>query len=83
MKNYITYILYSESINKYYTGSTSKKVEERLKRHNSNHKGYTGKAKDWEVLYVKMFGTISESRKLEKEIQKRGAKRYILAKQED
>jgi putative endonuclease len=39
------YILYSEILDSYYVGATSN-VEERLKSHLQNHKGYTSKAKD-------------------------------------
>ena len=41
------YILFSETLNKYYVGSTVGLIEERLKKHLSDHMGYTGKAKDW------------------------------------
>ena len=39
--NYTTYILYSKSNEGYYTGSTSMPIDQRLKRHNSNHRGYS------------------------------------------
>ncbi|WP_207422150.1 GIY-YIG nuclease family protein [Desertivirga brevis] len=38
---YIVYILYSSSLNKYYIGSTSN-LPERLRKHNTKHKGFTG-----------------------------------------
>ncbi len=72
-----TYILYSESLGKYYTGSTSKTIEERLAYHRGNHKGYTSSAKDWRVIYAQETETISESRDLEKRIKKRGAQRFL------
>ncbi|RLD36252.1 MAG: hypothetical protein DRI74_09440 [Bacteroidetes bacterium] len=40
MKFYF-YILHSQKLNKYYIGSTQN-LEERLRKHNSNHKGFTG-----------------------------------------
>ena len=49
------YILYSKSQDKYYSGYTSSKLNERLRKHNSNHKGYTGKADDWEVVYYETY----------------------------
>jgi len=77
MKTFTTYIIYSKTIDKFYTGSTSMDVVERLYRHNCNHNGFTGKANDWNVVYKSAFRTIEESRKLESQIKKRGAKRYI------
>ena len=53
-----TYIIYSETIEKYYVGSTSMNLFERLKRHNSNHKGFTGRTNDWVVVYQNNHLTI-------------------------
>ena len=53
---------------KYYIGSTSD-VENRLKKHLSNHKGYTSKAKDWIVVYKEEFRTKSEALFREREIK--------------
>ena len=55
MMDCITYILFSEAINKYYVGSTCGKIDERLRKHNSNHIGFTGKASDWKVVYFETF----------------------------
>ncbi|MCX2745893.1 GIY-YIG nuclease family protein [Mangrovivirga sp. M17] len=38
---YYCYILYSVKLDKYYVGHTGDELVERLRRHNSNHKGYT------------------------------------------
>lgn len=65
-----TYILYSKSIDKYYIGSTSGDVIERLKKHLSNHRGFTGKAKDWELVFSEDFDTLEASRKREFQIKK-------------
>ena len=51
---YFVYILYSPFLNSYYIGSC-KDVEERLKKHLANHKGYTGRAKDWQIMYTEKF----------------------------
>ncbi len=48
------YIIYSNSINRYYVGVTSD-IESRIKKHNSNHKGFTGRANDWELKYSEEF----------------------------
>ena len=51
---YFTYVLYSVSINSYYVGYTSD-LEKRLSKHNTNHLGFTGRAKDWNIVYVEEF----------------------------
>ncbi|CAA9203262.1 hypothetical protein FLA105534_04530 [Flavobacterium bizetiae] len=43
------YILYSKTLNQYYLGHTSEGLDERLRKHLSNHSGFTGKAKGWIV----------------------------------
>src|SRR5690606_16230872 len=57
----ICYILYSSSLDKFYIGHTTEPIEERLRKHLSNHKGFTGKAKDWEVVYKEFFITKGEA----------------------
>jgi putative endonuclease len=49
------YILFSPSAGKYYVGHTTESVSERLRKHNSNHKGYTGKFNDWNIVYIEEF----------------------------
>jgi len=51
---YHFYIIYSPKLNKYYYGHTSSLVD-RIKKHNSNHKGWTGKANDWKYVYTEVF----------------------------
>ena len=63
------YILFSKSKNKYYIGSTSN-LEERLNKHNSNHKGFTGNTNDWEVVYSEKFESTQEARLRESQIKK-------------
>ncbi len=67
--HYNTYILYSKILDKYYVGITADNLAERLRRHNSNHKGFTGKANDWEIVYVENFCSKTDSHKREKEIK--------------
>ena len=51
MNEFIVYILFSQPAEKYYVGFTGDYLDERLRRHNSEHKGFTGQAGDWEVVY--------------------------------
>jgi putative endonuclease len=67
---YYTYILFSEELNKYYVGSTRDEIQERLRRHNSNHKGFTGGIGDWEIKYFEIFDELPKTRKRELQIKK-------------
>ena len=64
-----TYILYSQFNNKYYIGYSADDLEERLRRHNSNHKGYTGQAADWKIVHKEFFHSKSEALAREREIK--------------
>lgn len=72
-----TYIIHSDSLNKFYSGSTTQNLDDRIYKHNLKHAGFTGKANDWKVVYSKEFSEISEARSLEKRIKKNGAKRFL------
>jgi putative endonuclease len=64
------YILYSTTIEKFYIGHSSEPLEERLRKHLSNHKGFTSKAKDWEIVYSEDFPDKSMAYKRELEVKK-------------
>ena len=49
------YILYSPFLNKYYIGHTGDTIAERVRRHNTNHKGFTGGIGDWKVVYMELL----------------------------
>jgi len=63
------YIVYPKSLDKFYTGSSSGSLNERLRRHLSNHSGFTSRAKDWEIFYFETFENITSARKRENEIK--------------
>ena len=63
------YILYSESLNKYYIGHSCENLQERLRKHLSNHKGFTSKTKDWIIIYIESFNSKTEAYKRELEIK--------------
>jgi len=65
---YFVYILFSETINKFYVGHTSN-LSERLRKHNSNHKGFTGNANDWKIMYQEIFESKNDASKREREIK--------------
>ena len=63
------YVLFSVELNCFYVGSTRGSLEERLRRHLSEHKGYTAKAKDWKVVYDEYFEMYVEAYRREKHIK--------------
>jgi putative endonuclease len=76
--NHHLYILYSSGLDKFYIGSTSMTVEERLKKHNTNHKGFTGNANDRIIAYVEDFTTKELAMRREQEIKKWKSKNAIM-----
>ncbi|HRD37695.1 MAG TPA: GIY-YIG nuclease family protein [Bacteroidia bacterium] len=65
----IVYILYSNGMNKYYVGFTTDELRERIRKHNTNHKGFTGGKGDWELRYFESYPTKSEAIMREKQIK--------------
>ena len=65
---FYTYILFSNTINKFYVGA-SENPEERLKKHNAKNKGFTNQANDWQIVFLKSFETKSEALAYEKQIK--------------
>ena len=49
---FIVYIIYSLYKDCYYIGFTADAIEERLRKHNTNHKGFTGGIGDWELTHL-------------------------------
>jgi putative endonuclease len=74
--NYI-YILHSKILKKFYIGHTAESLEERLRKHLSDHSGFTSKAKDWRIVYFEEFETKSLAYKRELEIKKWKSARRI------
>jgi putative endonuclease len=62
------YILYSESLKKYYIGSTND-IMGRKRRHLSNHRGFTATAKDLQLVYSEKHLTRKDALKREKQIK--------------
>ncbi len=71
------YILYSLSLDRYYIGHTCELIEERLRKHLSDHSGFTGKAKDWKVVFTEPFSSKSEAYAREREIKSWKSKKRI------
>ena len=64
------YILYSPTKSRYYIGYTTESLDERLRKHNSNHKGFTGQVHDWEIVYFEAFDTGQDASSREREVKK-------------
>jgi len=75
---FYVYILYSKLIDTYYVGYTSMELNERLRRHLSSHKGFTGRVKDWEVIYYESYEHKTKAILREQEIKKWKSKVKII-----
>ncbi len=76
MAYFYCYILYSKTLDKYYVGYSADIVG-RLKKHNKNHKGFTGAAHDWEIVYHEKFETKQAALIRESQIKKWKSRRKI------
>ncbi len=74
---YQVYILHSSTLDRYYVGFTGDELEERLRRHNSAHKGYSSASNDWKIVYKEVFSSKTEAMKREKDIKNRKSRKYI------
>ena len=72
------YILYSATLDTYYVGCSGD-VPGRLEKHLYDHKGFTGRAKDWELKYTEEFDLRAEALKRELQI-KRWKSRAMIEK---
>ncbi|MBN2613197.1 MAG: GIY-YIG nuclease family protein [Bacteroidales bacterium] len=68
MQHHYFYILYSPNADKYYTGHT-RDLPGRLRRHNSEHKGYTGGWSDWGIVCTETYATKEEAYQREREVK--------------
>ncbi|MPT35556.1 GIY-YIG nuclease family protein [Flavobacterium sp. WV_118_3] len=82
--NFVVYILFSESKNRFYIGFTSN-LEERLIRHNQKSKGFTGNVNDWKVVYTENYETkeLAHNRELQIKSWKSRIKILELIKNKD
>jgi putative endonuclease len=63
-------------LDKFYIGHTSD-LQDRLRKHNSNHKGFTGKVNDWEIVYTEIYATKEEAYFKERQIKKWKSRKRI------
>ncbi|TDD78425.1 GIY-YIG nuclease family protein [Flavobacterium caseinilyticum] len=73
---FYTYIIFSNTLDKYYTGSCEN-IENRLNDHLNSRSAYTKVAKDWIMVYFESFDSRSLAVQREMEIKKKKSRKYI------
>jgi putative endonuclease len=73
---FYVYIIYSQQLDKFYTGYTENLVQ-RLEQHNSGFSKYTAKTNDWALMYSKEFETRLLAHRFELAIKKKKSRKYI------
>ena len=73
---YFVYILYSETLDKYYVGSTQD-LAERLRRHNEGRNKSTKAGIPWKRVYQESYSDRSAAYRKEREIKARKSRMYI------
>jgi len=79
LMDFVCYIIYSKSINRFYIGHTSN-IYERLKLHNRGYfgsKSYTYRSKDWEVYLLIQCETNEKALFIESRIKKMKSRKYL------
>ena len=71
------YILYSSALDKFYIGHTEDEITERLRRHNSNHKGFTGGIGDWQIVYTEIFADKKRAYARERQLKNSKSRKMI------
>ncbi|QEK53300.1 GIY-YIG nuclease family protein [Pedobacter aquae] len=74
---YFVYIIYSSLRNIFYVGSTSD-IKSRIEKHNTNHKGFTGKVGDWKLVFQEIYETKDAAIKREKQIKSWKSRKLIM-----
>ena len=72
------YIIYSKSLDKFYVGHTIDIID-RIKKHNTNHKGFTGKANDWILVYSEQFDSKPKACQREREVKAWKSRKMIIS----
>ena len=75
---YYLYILYSDSLQEYYCGQCND-MDSRLRRHNLGETRSIKHGIPWKIIGFVIFETRAEAMALEKQIKKRGIKRWLDA----
>ena len=74
--SYFTYIIYSNSLDKFYVGQTAD-INTRIEDHNNSRSTYTKKTNDWELKHSEYFDNRTATIHRENEIKKKKSRKYI------
>lgn len=74
---YTLYILYSESLDRYYVGYTNG-LPRRLSEHNRSKGKYTDAGIPWILVYSESFASKKDAMDREKFIKSRKSKKFII-----
>ena len=77
---YFCYILHSASLDRYYVGSTSLEVTDRIDNHLMKYYGtskFTAKASDWILFFYIECSSFQQASKIEAHIKKMKSTTYI------
>ena len=73
---FIVYILYSNKLDKYYTGYCTD-ISSRVNKHNFGSTPSTKPGIPWKLVYYEEFSTKTDAIKRELEIKKKKSRKYI------
>ena len=68
MQKYYLYILFSDSIDRYYIG-ISHDPAMRLHYHNTSNKGWTRRGRPWELVFTKEFDNKADAQEWESKLK--------------
>ncbi len=80
MASYYCYIIYSHTLERFYTGVTHTKLSDRIEKHNIGSYGdhrYTSYADDWELFLAIPCATYSQAMRIERHIKRMKSSVYI------
>ena len=77
---YYCYIIYSEHLDRFYTGATSLEPQERLDHHLLKYYGnskFSAKATDWTLFFYLECSSFKQASDIESHIKRMKSKQYI------
>jgi putative endonuclease len=80
MKDICCYIIYSDTLKKFYTGACQKSLQERIEKYNSHFYGthkYTAAASDWQLFLRIDTSSYAQALKIERKIKSMKSSGYI------
>ncbi|MGQ9621622.1 MAG: GIY-YIG nuclease family protein [Bacteroidales bacterium] len=73
---FVVYILYSKSLDRFYTGSTNN-LDRRVAEHNRKKGKYTDRGIPWSVVYTEYYNSVEEAKNREAYIKSKKSKKFI------